>query len=410
MKRLDVSTRGKTDVNEGVTRRPLRAVITHLLAPAGVLVSLGCGGGDSFPSPVDARVPAATDGGVPAQDAGPTPTPDAGPVDAGPVQVASCEFSTKTAFLLHVVTPSSDERKLVKEGDSVTIGANDYIVTKTEDGGLLLVDEAGSVSGVSGSGRVTVDVANRLVRLEQAGQDPRSFSSLGVVGVNSLTEDARYDDNENYVSRAAVTVTAGNRTRTFVVKEGEDASVTSENGDTTATATFQEGNDSEAAVEVSGSGPGLSVSPTLGVVAEGGVVSFGSGAVSATVNSVTDGYDLASTPADQRCREYSVKLLFNDSSEAREVTLVESEAFDINGRTVRVKTIQYDDDAAKRYVEVEVTVGASTTTSVLANGQMTTLEGSGATTQVMLVDMSFSELRPPVAPEGDAGAGSADGG
>ena len=407
MNRLDVSTRGRADVNGGVTRRPLKSVVaTALLAPVAVVAFAGCESGDNFRMPADSQVPAATDGGVPAQDAG--PTTDAGQVDAGPVQVASCEFSTKTAFLLHIETPSSNERKLVKEGDSVTIGSNTYTVTKAEDGSLLLVDESGSVNanGSTLSGKVTVDVANRLVRLEQAGEDPRSFSSLGVVGVNSLTEDARYEDNENYVSRAAVTVTAGNRTRTFVLGEGESSGpVTSENGDTTATATFKEGNDEVAAVEVSGSGPGLSVAPTLSVVAEGVPVSFGSGAVSATVASVTDGYDMASTPADQRCREYSVKLLFNDGSEAREVDLVEGETFDINGRTVRVARggVQYDDDSAKRYVKVEVTAGSTTSEVVLTNGQMTALEGSGAATQVMLVDMSFSELRPPVAPEGSEG-------
>jgi len=444
MERLDVSTRGKTDVRVNTPRANFGK---FLLAPA-VVLAAACGE-EAAPKPPaqDGEVP--VDGGQPVcavganrcegnvlqtckegdggvaewttlEDCGAAGTCNAEAAECTPVEqpqpeVASCEFTTKGAFLLNVVTADGsdvavqtseganlagrvvDQRVFAKEGEKVTLPGGSvsgsegvYTVTRTEEGALLLVKE-------SAANTVTVDVAEGSVKV-QTGDAEQVYDNVNVVGLVSLVEVSRHEDNENYASRAAVTLTAGSRTKTFVLEQGNEEDVTSPDGSTTTTVRFVEGSNAEAVVDVSAVGDEFAVDPTMQRVGEGETVSYAGGAVSAKVESVTDEYDQSSTPKADHCREYAVTLLFNTGSDARDFDLVEGAELNVAGRQVTVEKVQYDDNAENRFVRLSIVAGTVTSTVVLRNGEMTTLEG-GEVTQVVLVDMRSTELRPPVPPE-----------
>ncbi len=449
MERLDVSTRGKTDVRVNTPRANFGR---FLLAPA-IVLAAACGE-EAAPKPADkpdGSVPAdggaacevdtnrcegnvlqtckEGDGGAPAwtevENCGDAATKacnaegaSCDTVEQPPVVQPSCEFTTKGAFLLNAVTADGsdlavqdsegaavngrvvDQRAFAKVGEKVVLpggsvagSAGAYTVTQTEDGRLLLVKE-------SGTNTITVDVAEVSVTVQPpGGADPSVYDNVGVVGLVSLDEVSRHDDNENYASRAAVTLTAGSRSKTFVVEQGNEVEVTSPDGSTTTNARFVEGSNAEAIVEVSAVSDDFAVDPTMQRLGEGETVNYGSGLVSAKVESVTDEYDQSSTAKADHCREYAVTLLFNTGAEARDFDLVEGAELNVAGRQVTVAKIQHDENPENRFVRLSIVAGTVTSTVVLRNGEMTTLEGGDEVTQVVLVDMRVSELRPPVPPE-----------
>lgn len=432
MKRLEISGKGQPSVNvethgagsrsrvSVLASRLLDAVLSaaksggRVAAVSALLggAAVGCASSEEFPG---------TDGGPDAAQTDTVSRPDAVQLDSvarsdavtkdggvdSVVSQPSCDFTTRAGFLVDVVTTSNvPTRQLAKEGQRVRLDSQEYTTTVSETGALLFVAESARVTDstdIPRTGRVTIDVANRVVRLEEPGQSPRSYSNLNVVGLSSLSQQARYVEYANYVPRAVLTLTAGGTTQRTLVEDGQTSSLA--NGSFGMSARFVDGSNGEAVLELSGGAPGLSVAPDLVSVPEGGIRGYPatSPVVSVRVESVTDEYDPVSRASADRCMEYSATIVFNDGTMARDMRMVEGETFNINGRTVRVLMVQYDESSARRYVTLETTAGSETSTIVLSLGQAVDLNGGGLPTQAMLVEVNQTPLRAPAPPETDAG-------
>ena len=324
------------------------------------------------------------------------PAKDGGVVDAGK-QLMCGDFSTNTAFVLVV----NGKKMIVHEGDeNVAVGPNKYSVAVTEDGkSLLLVAENVTINGKTG--KVTVNVNDGSITLEQSGKPPEVSYEISDLGVKSLSEDPakRYEVFAYYSTRVTMKVTAGDSSTTVIEDQGGKVDVTSVNGQLKASVTVLEGTNKMAVLSASGSAPGVAVAEDIYEVPEGTGITLAQG-VGVDVRSAHGEYSAG-------CRDYQARVLVTLKGGVVKETdyLPEGSVVKLDGDTTATfGKIQYDESNGRRYIDITIVSGNVTVSGTYQFGQAAMVQG-GKVTQVMPVDARSVDKQPPVQPEVDAGAG-----